>query len=93
MLQRKLNWHFILIINERGISMKIALFADTYLPQINGVTNTLNKLIQYYDSMGIQYKISTKYLYQNIIWRYLMKILNNSIALDSFYILSPELPF
>lgn len=37
--------------------MKIALFADTYLPQINGVTNTLNKLIQYYDSMGIQYKI------------------------------------
>ena len=73
--------------------MKIALFADIYLPQINGVTNTLNKLIQYYDSMGIQYKISTKYLYQNIIRRYLMKILNNSIALDSFYILSPELPF
>ncbi len=37
--------------------MKIALFSDTYLPQINGVTNTLNKLIQYYDTMGIEYKL------------------------------------
>jgi glycosyltransferase involved in cell wall biosynthesis len=37
--------------------MKVALFADTYLPQINGVTNTLNKLIQYYDTTGIEYKI------------------------------------
>ncbi|MFA9379001.1 MAG: glycosyltransferase family 4 protein [Lachnotalea sp.] len=37
--------------------MKVALFADTYLPQINGVTNTLTKLIQYYDTVGIEYKI------------------------------------
>lgn len=37
--------------------MKVALFADTYLPQINGVSNTLNKLLQYYDSTGIEYKI------------------------------------
>ena len=37
--------------------MKVALFADTYMPQINGVTNTLNKLIQYYEATGIEYKI------------------------------------
>lgn len=27
--------------------MKVALFTDTYLPQINGVTNTLRNLVQY----------------------------------------------
>ncbi|MBN7773582.1 glycosyltransferase family 4 protein [Clostridium aminobutyricum] len=37
--------------------MKVALFTDTFLPQINGVTNTLNKLIQYYEATGIEYKI------------------------------------
>ncbi|SHO48233.1 glycosyltransferase family 4 protein [Anaerocolumna xylanovorans] len=37
--------------------MKVALFTDTYLPQINGVTNTLNKLIQYYQRAGIEYKV------------------------------------
>ncbi len=37
--------------------MKIALFADTYLPQINGVTNTLNMLTRYYTEHGIDYKI------------------------------------
>lgn len=37
--------------------MKVAIFTDTYFPQINGVTNTLNKLIQYYQTNGIEYKI------------------------------------
>jgi glycosyltransferase involved in cell wall biosynthesis len=37
--------------------MKIALFADTYTPQINGVTNTLGKLINYFETSGIEYKI------------------------------------
>ncbi|WP_342756671.1 glycosyltransferase family 1 protein [Kineothrix sedimenti] len=37
--------------------MKVALFADTYLPQINGVTNTLNKLTQYYKDNDIDYKV------------------------------------
>ena len=37
--------------------MKVALFTDTFLPQINGVTNTLNKLIQYYEATEIEYKI------------------------------------
>ncbi len=37
--------------------MKVALFADTYLPQINGVTNTLSKLVRYYEEKGINYKM------------------------------------
>lgn len=37
--------------------MKVALFADTCMPQINGVTNTLSKLIQYFESNKISYKI------------------------------------
>lgn len=37
--------------------MKVALFADTYLPQINGVTNTLGRLTAYYESSGVDYKI------------------------------------
>lgn len=37
--------------------MKIALFTDTYLPQINGVTNTLKKLLQFYKQSGIEYKV------------------------------------
>lgn len=37
--------------------MKIALFSDTYYPQINGVTNTLDKLVQYFEVNNIEYKI------------------------------------
>lgn len=37
--------------------MKVALFTDTYLPQINGVTNTITKLLEYYDKNKIQYKL------------------------------------
>jgi glycosyltransferase involved in cell wall biosynthesis len=37
--------------------MKVAVFADTYLPQINGVTNTLIKLLEYYEKTGIEYKL------------------------------------
>lgn len=37
--------------------MRVALFTDTYLPQINGVTNTLKHLIEYYEAVGIEYKI------------------------------------
>jgi glycosyltransferase involved in cell wall biosynthesis len=38
--------------------MKIAYFTDTYLPQINGVTNTLSKLTAYLDNKEeLSYKI------------------------------------
>lgn len=37
--------------------MRVALFTDTFLSQINGVTNTLNKLIEYYKSKNIEYLI------------------------------------
>lgn len=37
--------------------MKIALFTDTCYPQINGVTNTLEKLRKYFEEKGIDYKI------------------------------------
>lgn len=35
--------------------MKIALFTDTFLPQINGVTKTLEKLLDYFEKEGIEY--------------------------------------
>lgn len=37
--------------------MKIALFTDTYAPQINGVTNTLEQVKKHFDHIGIEYKI------------------------------------
>ncbi|HWT76517.1 MAG TPA: glycosyltransferase family 1 protein [Mobilitalea sp.] len=44
--------------------MKVALFADTYLPQINGVTNTLSKLLHYYEASGIEYKVFAPKYYE-----------------------------
>lgn len=37
--------------------MKVALFSDTFSPQINGVTNTMDKLTRYFESSGIEYKV------------------------------------
>ena len=37
--------------------MKIAIFTDTFHPQINGVANTLEKMIRYFDDHKIEYKI------------------------------------
>ncbi|MDF2653818.1 MAG: glycosyltransferase family 1 protein [Bacillota bacterium] len=37
--------------------MKIAIFTDTYSPQINGVTNTLGRMSDYFSENEIQYKI------------------------------------
>ncbi len=51
--------------------MKVALFTDTYLPQINGVTNTLGKLVSYYEASGIEYKI--------FVPRYDMEQINENI--------------
>ncbi|MDF2594788.1 MAG: glycosyltransferase [Clostridia bacterium] len=35
--------------------MRVALFTDTFLPQINGVTNTLVKMLEYFNKHGIDY--------------------------------------
>ncbi|MCH3963606.1 MAG: glycosyltransferase family 1 protein [Clostridium sp.] len=37
--------------------MKVAIFTDTFLPQINGVTNTLSKLVEYYEKNNIDYMV------------------------------------
>lgn len=37
--------------------MRVAIFTDTFLPQINGVTNTLDKLIKYLEKSKIDYRI------------------------------------
>lgn len=33
--------------------MRIAFFTDTYLPQVNGVTNTLSRFVSYLDKKGL----------------------------------------
>lgn len=35
--------------------MKIAIFSDTFLPQVNGVTNTLRRVGDYLEAQGIPY--------------------------------------
>jgi glycosyltransferase involved in cell wall biosynthesis len=41
--------------------MKILYFTDTYLPQVNGVTNTLDKLARYMDNNKIGYMFFAPY--------------------------------
>ena len=35
--------------------MRIAIFTDTFLPQVNGVVNTLRRLGDYLESEGVEY--------------------------------------
>ncbi|WP_433745992.1 glycosyltransferase family 4 protein [Falsibacillus pallidus] len=37
--------------------MKIALFTDTFFPQVNGVARTLKRYIDYLESQGIEYQV------------------------------------
>lgn len=37
--------------------MRIALFTDTFSPQVNGVTMTLDRLVRYWESHGVEYLI------------------------------------
>jgi glycosyltransferase involved in cell wall biosynthesis len=37
--------------------MRIALFSDTYHPQVNGVARTLKRLTDYFEERGIEYKV------------------------------------
>ncbi len=39
--------------------MKIAIFTDTFSPQINGVTKSLERLIKYFERENIKYKVYT----------------------------------
>lgn len=68
--------------------MKVAIFTDTFLPQINGVTNTLDRLTKYFDANGVEYKLfipqdNRQEIYQNNIYSFL--------SFDFF--LYPELRF
>ncbi|MGM0751298.1 MAG: glycosyltransferase family 4 protein [Bacillota bacterium] len=37
--------------------MRVALFSDTYHPQVNGVARTLKRLTNHYEKRGIEYKV------------------------------------
>ncbi|MGD6847445.1 glycosyltransferase family 1 protein [Rossellomorea aquimaris] len=37
--------------------MRVALFSDTYYPQVNGVARTLKRLTNHYEKRGIEYKV------------------------------------
>ena len=37
--------------------MKVALFTDTYKPQINGVSNTVERMIEYFSAHGVEYQV------------------------------------
>lgn len=37
--------------------MRIAIFSDTYTPEINGVARTLNRYVNYLDEKGIEYRL------------------------------------
>lgn len=45
--------------------MRILYFTDTYLPQINGVTNTLEKLGRYLDNNNMEYMFFAPYYTDN----------------------------
>lgn len=45
--------------------MKVAIFTDTFLPQINGVTNTLSKLVEYFQQRNIEYRLFAPSYYQS----------------------------
>jgi glycosyltransferase involved in cell wall biosynthesis len=42
---------------EGSQKMRIAYFTDTFYPEINGVTNTLNNLVDYLQKTGIDYLV------------------------------------
>ena len=37
--------------------MRVAIFTDTFYPQINGVTNTIDKMTKYFQDNQIEYKV------------------------------------
>jgi glycosyltransferase involved in cell wall biosynthesis len=45
------------IFTTGGANMKIAIFTDTFYPEVNGVANTLKKFTDYLESQHISYKV------------------------------------
>jgi glycosyltransferase involved in cell wall biosynthesis len=44
--------------NHKGVMyMRVALFSDTYYPQVNGVARTLKRLTDHYEKRRIEYKV------------------------------------
>nr|MDA8229291.1 glycosyltransferase family 1 protein [Desulfitobacterium hafniense] len=37
--------------------MRVALFTDTFSPQVNGVTNTLDRQVDYWRRKGIEFLV------------------------------------
>ena len=48
--------NFYILLTE-GDYMKLAIFTDTFSPQINGVTRTLDRLVMYLERYNIEYRI------------------------------------
>lgn len=46
--------------------MRVALFTDTFLPQVNGVTNTITKLIEHFETKNIEYLVFAPESYTDI---------------------------
>jgi glycosyltransferase involved in cell wall biosynthesis len=47
--------------------LRVAIFTDTFSPQINGIANTLNQLTSYFQSKGIEYLLFRAGLRRNRI--------------------------
>lgn len=42
---------------EGGILMKVAIFTDTFTPQVNGVAQTFQLFVDYLDEQGMEYRL------------------------------------
>jgi glycosyltransferase involved in cell wall biosynthesis len=51
------NNEFANLIRWVGDVMRIAIFSDTYTPEINGVARTLNRFIENLEKKGIEYRL------------------------------------
>ncbi|WP_064090995.1 glycosyltransferase family 4 protein [Rossellomorea aquimaris] len=45
--------------------MRVALFSDTYYPQVNGVARTLKRLTNHFEKRNIEYKVFTPDIQEN----------------------------
>lgn len=49
--------------------MKVAIFTDTYYPQVNGVARTLKRLTDYFQEVGIEYELFMPELEANTVYQ------------------------